>query len=51
MYSLVAKTIVNALVFWNKHSRQDGKHPDAVHIEAAVDIADEEEELPLAPWH
>ncbi len=28
-----------------------GSNPIVVHIEAAIDNADEDEELPLAPWH
>jgi len=28
-----------------------GSNPVVVHIEAAIDNADEDEELPLAPWH
>ena len=28
-----------------------GTYPVVVHIEAAIDNADEDEELPLAPWH
>ena len=28
-----------------------GSNPIVVHIDAAIDNADEDEELPLAPWH
>jgi hypothetical protein len=28
-----------------------GNSPVVVHIEAAIDNMDEEEDLPLAPWH
>ena len=28
-----------------------GSNPVVIHIEAAIDNADEDEELPLAPWH
>jgi hydrogenase maturation factor len=28
-----------------------GSNPVLVHIEAAIDNADEDDELPLAPWH
>ena len=28
-----------------------GSNPVVIHIEAAIDNADEDEGLPLAPWH
>ena len=28
-----------------------GSNPIVVHIDAAIDNADEDEDLPLAPWH
>jgi hypothetical protein len=28
-----------------------GFNPVSVHIEAAIDNAEEDDELPLAPWH
>jgi hypothetical protein len=28
-----------------------GSNPVVIHIEAAIDNADEDDELPLAPWH
>jgi hypothetical protein len=28
-----------------------GSNPVVIHIDAAIDNADEDEELPLAPWH
>ena len=28
-----------------------GSNPIVIHIEAAIDNADEDELLPLAPWH
>ncbi len=28
-----------------------GSNPVVVHLEAAIDNADEDEDLPLAPWH
>ncbi len=28
-----------------------GSNPVVVHLDAAIDNADEDEELPLAPWH
>ena len=28
-----------------------GDDPVIIHLEAAIDNADEDEELPLAPWH
>ncbi len=39
------------LVFSLNNAAAAGTHPVVVHIEAAVDSADEDEELPLAPWH
>jgi hypothetical protein len=32
-------------------TRITGDNPIAIHLEAAVDNANEDEELPLAPWH
>jgi hypothetical protein len=28
-----------------------GDNPITIHLEAAIDNANEDEELPLAPWH
>ena len=28
-----------------------GDNPITIHLDAAIDNANEEEELPLAPWH
>ena len=28
-----------------------GSNPIVVHVEAAIDNADEDDDLPLAPWH
>ncbi len=28
-----------------------GDNPITIHLDAAVDNANEDEELPLAPWH
>ena len=28
-----------------------GSNPVLIHLEAAIDNADEDEDLPLAPWH
>jgi hypothetical protein len=32
-------------------ARITGDNPIIIHIEAAIDNANEDEELPLAPWH
>jgi hypothetical protein len=40
-----------ACLFSLNHAVAAGTHPIVVHIEAAVDSVDEDEELPLAPWH
>jgi hypothetical protein len=28
-----------------------GSNPVVIHIKAAIDNADEDDDLPLAPWH
>ena len=32
-------------------SKITGDNPITIHLEAAIDNANEDEELPLAPWH
>jgi hypothetical protein len=32
-------------------ARITGDNPILIHLEAAIDNANEDEELPLAPWH
>ena len=40
-----------AAAAWSHVAAAAGSNPVVVHIEAAIDNADEDEELPLAPWH
>jgi hypothetical protein len=32
-------------------ARITGDNPIVIHVEAAIDNANEDEDLPLAPWH
>jgi hypothetical protein len=35
----------------NVPAKITGSNPIVVHIQAAIDNAEEDEDLPLAPWH